>query len=476
MPLSDILDSLPDDEGAYLVGGTVRDILIDRPPMDIDIAVARDARRFAERLAKSKGGRLVVMGSPGKTVYRVAAADRLFDITPLAGDSLEKDLGRRDFTINAMALALRSRTLVDLHGGQRDLRAGTVRMVHPSAFHRDPIRLLRAYRCAANLNFKIDSFTAEMITRQARLISEAAAERIREEFFKMLQTPRCHPYLKEMAASGLVFHIFPELKPLGACRQNPAVHRFDAWTHTLAALDELEAILATPPIGAAARWVQFERQTAAHLKTALLLHDIGKPATRSVDPGGAIHFYGHEKTGASMAARISQRLRFSARERAFIVFIIGNHLRPLHLFNQWIRGGLSSKAQTRFFMQCADLTPPLLLHALADMRAKGGERSAGRAFARFVASQLEAFATIFTPRKAAPPLITGHDLITALQWSPSPVFKAVLDFIAEEQLTGGIQTREAALAAARAFAARREAETGERPFPNKNGKGHWGPK
>jgi putative nucleotidyltransferase with HDIG domain len=279
-----------------------------------------------------------------------------------------------------------------------------------------------------------------------------------------------------MAASGLVFHIFPELKPLRACRQNPAVHRFDAWSHTLAALAELEAILAAPPTGADARWVQFEPQTAACLKTALLLHDIGKPATRSVDPGGAIHFYGHEKTGASMAARISQRLRFSARERAFIDFIIGNHLRPLHLFNQWIRGGLSSKAQTRFFMHCADLTPPLLLHALADMRAKGGEHSAGRAFTRFVASQLEAFATIFTPRKAAPPLITGHDLITALHWSPSPVFKAVLDFIAEEQLNGGIQTREAALAAARAFAARRQAETEERPFPNRNGKGHWGPR
>jgi hypothetical protein len=110
------------------------------------------------------------------------------------------------------------------------------------------------------------------------------------------------------------------------------------------------------------------------------------------------------------------------------------------------------------------------------MRAKGGEHSAGRAFTRFVASQLEAFATIFTPRKAAPPLITGHDLITALHWSPSPVFKAVLDFIAEEQLNGGIQTREAALAAARAFAARRQAETEERPFPNRNGKGHWGPR
>jgi putative nucleotidyltransferase with HDIG domain len=476
MPLSDIIDSLPDAEGAYLVGGTVRDILIDRPPMDIDIAVARDARRFAERLAESKGGRLVVMGSPGKTVYRVAAGDRLFDITPLAGDSLEKDLGRRDFTINAMALSLCSRTLVDLHGGQRDLRSGTIRMVHPSVFHRDPIRLLRAYRCAADLNFKIDSPTAEMITRQARLISAAAAERIREEFFKMLQTPRCHPHLKGMAASGLVFHIFPELKPLGACRQNPAVHRFDAWTHTLAALDELEAILASPPTDAVARWVQSELHATACLKTALLLHDIGKPTTRSVDPGGVIHFFGHEKTGASMAARISQRLRFSARERAFIDFIIGHHLRPLHLFTQWIRGGLSSKAQTRFFMHCADLTPPLLLHALADMRAKGGERSAGRAFARFVSSQLEAFETIFTPRKAAPPLITGHDLITALHWSPSPIFKAVLDFIAEEQLTGGVQTREAALAAARAFAARRQAETGERPFPNKNGKGHWGPK
>jgi putative nucleotidyltransferase with HDIG domain len=471
MPLSAILDSLPDAEGAYLVGGTVRDILIGRPPMDIDIAVARDARRFAARLAEDKGGRLVVMGSPGKVVYRVAAGDRLFDITPLAGKSLEKDLGRRDFTINAMALSLRSRRLVDLHGGQQDLRAGTVRMVHPNAFRRDPIRLLRAYRCAANLNFEINAATAAAIARQAGLISRAAAERIREEFFKTLQTPRCHRWLKEMAASGLLFHLFPELKPLRTCPQNPTFHRHDAWAHTLAAFDELEAILAPPPPRQIAAVVQLDRQATAWLKTALLLHDIGKPATQSLDPGGGIHFYGHEKTGAALAARISQRLRFSARERSFIDFIIGNHLRPLHLFDAWTRERLSPRAQTRFFMHCGDLTPPLLLHALADMRAKGGEPAVSRAFTRFVFSQLEAFATTYIPRKAARPLISGHDLIAELQLTPSPVFKAVLDFITQEQLAGGIQTREAALSAARMFVERKQAEAGKGPFPAKNGEG-----
>jgi poly(A) polymerase len=458
MPLSAILDLLPDAAGAYLVGGTVRDIFIGRAPLDIDIAVARDARHFAARLAEGAGGRLVTMGSPGKTVYRVVADGRIFDITPLAGQSLEEDLGRRDFTINAMAIALRTRTLIDLHGGQQDLRTQTIRMVHPSAFRRDPIRLLRAYRCAANLNFKIDALTARLIARQAGLITDAAAERIREELFKTFQSPRSHPYLRDMAASGLLFHLFPELQALQACRQNPAVHRFDAWTHTLAAFDELETILVQPP-QAIAGFVHLSRQVTARLKTALLLHDIGKPATRSVDPTGGIHFYGHEKTGAAMAARIAERLRLSARERAFINFIIGNHLRPLNLFKEWARDRFSPKAQTRFFMHCAELTPPLLLHALADTRAKECGSDANEAFTGFIFSQLETFAATYTPRTAARPLINGHDLIAVLQLSPSPVFKAVLDFIAEEQLSGEIQTREEAIAAAKAFLERLPEET-----------------
>lgn len=459
MPPSAIFDLLPDTEGAYLVGGTVRDILIGRAPLDIDIAVAQDARHFAARLADGAGGRLVVMGSPGKMVYRVAADGRIYDIAPLAGHSLEEDLGRRDFTINAMAIALRTRNLTDLHGGQRDLRTRTIRMVNPTAFRRDPIRLLRAYRCAANLNFAIEASTTRLIARQAGLITTAAAERIRDELFKTFQTPRSHPYLRDMAASGLLFHLFPELQALQACRQNPTVHRFDAWTHTLAAFDELEAILIQPPNQAITGIVQLSRQTTVCLKTALLLHDIGKPASRSVDPTGGIHFFGHEKTGAAMATRIAERLRFSARERAFIDFIIGNHLRPLHLFNEWARERLSPKAQTRFFMHCAKLTPALLLHALADSRAKGCGSAANEAFTRFVCSQLEDFAATYTPRKAAPPLINGHDLIAVLRLSPSPVFKAVLDFVAEEQLAGEIQTREEALAAARAFLERRPEET-----------------
>lgn len=458
MPLSAILDLLPDTEGAYLVGGTVRDILIGRAPRDIDIGVARDARHFAARLAEGAGGHLVTMGTPGKTVYRVVADGRIYDITPLAGQSLEEDLGRRDFTINAMAIALRSRILTDLHGGRHDLRTRTIRMVHPSVFRRDPIRLMRAYRCGANLNFKIDAPTARLIARQAGLITNAAAERIREELFKTFQSPRSHPYLTHMAATGLLFHLFPELKALQACRQDPTVHCFDAWTHTLAAFDELEVILNQPP-PAIAGFVDLSRQVTACLKTALLLHDIGKPATRSTDPTGGIHFYGHAKTGAAMANRIADRLRLSARERTFIDFIVGNHLRPLHLFNVWIRERLSPKAQTRFFMHCADLTPPLLLHALADMGAKNGECSASGAFARFIYNQLKAFTATYTPRKAARPLITGHDLIAVLQLSPSPVFKKVLDFVAEKQLSGEIQTREAALAAAKAFLKRLPEET-----------------
>ena len=465
MPLSHIIDLLPKEADAYLVGGTVRDILIGRAPLDIDIAVAQDARQFAFRLASDKGGRIVEMGTPGKRVYRVLAEGRIHDITALAGGSLEPDLRRRDFTINAMAISLKNGTLTDFHNGQGDLASAKIRMVHPDAFRQDPVRLLRAFRLGANLNFRIETRTAQAIARQAALITAAAAERIREELFKTFRSPHTFPYLRDMAAAGLLFHLFPELQPLQACRQNPEAHRFDAWEHTLAAFEALERILTPSRPQNSEGFARLSRWEKAWLKTALLLHDIGKPLTRSVDPSGGVHFYGHEKVGAAMAIGIAERLRLSTRERRFIHFIIGNHLRPLHLFKEWSRGRITAKAQTRFFMTCASLTPPLLAHALADMRGKGRGEAANNAFAAFIYSQMEAFGETYTRRKSAPPLITGHDLMRALDLKPSPVFRRILDHVAEEQLSGGIQNKRQALAAAAAFLKRLPGEAPKKAPP-----------
>ena len=171
----------PQKKGVYIVGGSIRDLLCGRTPIDYDLAVTTAPDRFARSLASRTAGHVVEFGKHGHTILRVVTGDDYFDIMPLNGESIEDDLHRRDFTINALALELSYGNLIDPTGGRRDLAAKNVRMVDRDAFRNDPVRLLRAYRMAATFDFTIDKDTEAAISQDADLIRKSAAERIREE-------------------------------------------------------------------------------------------------------------------------------------------------------------------------------------------------------------------------------------------------------------------------------------------------------
>ena len=204
-------------QGAYIVGGSVRDQLLGRTPLDFDVAVFGDARKFANRLAVETNSHWVEMGKPGFTVYRVVVDKMILDISPVKGATIEEDLKRRDFTINAMAYDISSKAVIDCAGGKQDLENQTIRMVSPSVFERDPVRLIRAYRMGAEFDGVIEPRTNSAIKMNAGLIVNTAAERIRTEFFKILETSNSHNYILQMADSGLLFAIFPELSSLKGC-------------------------------------------------------------------------------------------------------------------------------------------------------------------------------------------------------------------------------------------------------------------
>ena len=178
----------PWKKGVYLVGGSIRDLLCGRTPIDYDLVVTNDPAGFARELASSTAGHVVEFGKHGHTVLRVILADYYFDITPLNGASIEDDLQRRDFTINALALEVSTGKLIDPAGGQQDLAAKKIRMVNRDVFRKDPVRLIRAYRMAATFDFIIDKDTEAAISLDADLIRSSAAERIREELFKILKS------------------------------------------------------------------------------------------------------------------------------------------------------------------------------------------------------------------------------------------------------------------------------------------------
>lgn len=441
----------PKSRDAFIVGGAIRDILCGRLPLDYDVAVAADPLEFAHRVANNTDGRLVEIGKPGQKIIRVVTKKTTIDISNLKGASIDDDLRGRDFSINAMAYDLFSQQLIDPFGGQSDLARKTIRMVSERIFDQDPVRLIRAFRMAAVLQFEIESQTKTAIEKHAGLIQQSAGERVREELFKMLQSAKSHLYLGQLAQTGLLFAILPELSELKQCRQN-RFHQFDVFTHTLRAYDHLERLLDSGPdqTQLTIKGAPFANRIAESrrplLKLSILLHDIGKPAVQTADKDGSRHFYGHERQSAQMAEAICKRLKCSTRHTDRICFLVRHHSRPLSLFRALNEQNADPRAITRFFIKSAEHTCELLMCAAADMLAKEEKQDArSRAFIKFINQLLVEFETDFKPKKSAPPLITGHDLINTFGLKPSPLFKRILDRIEEERLFKSEMSRQEAL-------------------------------
>jgi poly(A) polymerase len=439
-------------EPAYLVGGSVRDLLRNRTPEDYDIVVPDNPESYARQLAVIHRSRAIKLGKAEKRIFRVVGQDAVYDISRVKGDSLAEDLMQRDFTVNAMAYDTRSGDIIDVTNGRQDLIAGQVRMISPSIFDQDPVRLLRAFRMTGQLGFGIEKRTLGMIQKKKHLISQAAGERIREEWFGILKQKSTTAPLADMAGTGLLAALFPELQGLAELKQNQ-YHEFDGLTHTLKTIDHLENQLdrldRSFPQSAEAMNRVLNRHRRITLKCAAVLHDMGKPAAASTDEKGRRHYYGHEKVGARMAEKIGQRLRFSNQERKSITLIVRRHLRPLFLFNQAHGKKVSSRARVRFFLACGPLVPDIVLHAVADSRGKTAEPSPRhQEFLRFGDTLLREYFTRFQIIKKAPRLLNGHDLIRVFGLSPSPVFSSVLKQVEEARIAGEIDNRADALSLA----------------------------
>jgi len=445
-----LTENLPDAPQAYLVGGAVRDLLMQRHPTDLDIAVEGDAAAFAQSLAQRLGARVVPIGKPGMVTYRVTSRGFLTDITGLAANTLDHDLRRRDFAVNAMAYDLKAKRLIDPLNGQDDIDAGRIRMVAEQAFVDDPLRLLRAFRMAAVLDFTIAPETLQAIERHAPRIQTPAGERLRAELIQLLACPASARLLLVMSDSGLLTRLIPEMAPMQGCRQN-SHHDFDVYTHTLKAYAALEQCLQEAGRLSAAlakrhRQPPYRRTAAAILKYALLLHDIGKPETRRVDASGEVHFYGHARQSVRMAETVHARLRLSKNECEQARIIIANHGRPLDLLSAHRAANLSRKGINRLFRSCEPWTPEVLLHALGDTLGKKKAPDHAIDTARhFIADLIRYYFDRFRPLADRKPLVNGRDLMAGFGLKPSALLGNLLKEIEDERLAGRLSTREEAL-------------------------------
>ena len=399
------------------------------------------------------------MGKADLVTYRVTSRQVLIDVTALADASLENDLRRRDFTVNAMACRLHDHRLVDILGGRRDIETRRIRMVSENAFVDDPLRLLRAFRFAAALGFTIETDTLAAIRRHGHLVRQPAGERLGTEFIRLLACPSSTEQILAMSESDLLTHLIPEMQPMQDCRQNRH-HDFDVYTHTLKAYAALETCLQTADrlsaaLGRRYRQAPYRKKTPAILKYAILLHDIGKPATRQTDAAGEVHFHGHVQRSADLAETVHQRLRLSNEERAQARTIILNHDRPMNLLTAHQAQTLHRKGVNRLYRECDPWTPEVLLHALGDtMGKKQTPDTAVETTLHFIRSLIDDYFHRYRPLAEGRPLVGGRDLMHHFDLQPSPLIGDLLQAIEEERLAGHIASRADAMAHAAAYLAR----------------------
>jgi len=463
---------------SYLVGGLVRDLLMGRDSGDIDIAVSANALEVAAGVASSLNGKYVPLdelNGVGRVILTDASAATKLEIDfSTILDTIENDLARRDFTIDAMAVALahiapadtgeemlRITELIDPFNGQGDLHRGIIRAVSEATFATDPARLLRAVRLAAELNFTIASETEVLIGNYHHLIGTVAGERIREELLLLLARPRAASALAYLDRLGLLTELFPELSHARGVDQ-PLIHYWDVFQHSIQTVAAVEfllregewryasaEVLKTVPWSAELRQ-HFDQEVSCGstrrslLKVAALLHDIAKPQTRSIDADGRARFLGHPKEGAGLAVNILERLRFSTREIRTVELVVKNHLRPGQMSNLGIP---SHRAIYRYFRDTGDTGIDILFLSLADHLATRGphlELTGWHDHARRAAYVLNKHAeeeSLTTP----PKLVDGHDLMTAFGIQPGPQIGELLEVVREAQAAGELTSREQAL-------------------------------
>ena len=408
---------------AYLAGGCVRDRILGLKAKDFDIAT--DARPEAVQRIFDQS---IAVGAKFGVILVVLDGDQ-FEVATFRADApyvdgrrpssvrfgtLEEDVQRRDFTIGGMYLDPEDGRVIDLVGGMRDLRAGVIRAIGDAdqRFAEDHLRLLRAVRFAARLDFTIEPATWAGIKRSAARITQISAERIGEEVVMIMTQGGASRGLHLLVESGLAAAIMPEVLALRGCPQPANFHpEGDVYRHTRLMLSMLP------------------RGCAETLAFGVLFHDIAKPQCLVVDADGRMTYYGHTEIGARMGAEILERLRRPRAVQERVAYLVHNHLR-MTMAPRMRRATLKRMLAEDGFAELLDLS---LLDTLGSSSYLGFYHFCRRAMASMSADEIR-----------PPRLITGEDLI-AIGLPPGPAFKQILTEIDDHHLDGTLKTRDDAL-------------------------------
>ncbi|HWA67888.1 MAG TPA: CCA tRNA nucleotidyltransferase [Mycobacteriales bacterium] len=435
----------------YLVGGPVRDALLGRPTSDLDFTT--DARPEQILALVSSLGPTWTTGISFGTVG-VQLAEHRCEITTYRsdsydaasrkpqvefGDTIEGDLVRRDFTVNAMAVALpldAARPIVDPAGGLDDLAAGVLRTpIEPEqSFSDDPLRMMRAARFVSQLGFTLDASTYQAISRMTERLGIVSAERVRDELTKLLLGDDPRRGLAILVDSGMAEHVLPEVARLRETVDEHRRHK-DVYVHTLTVLEQAIALEPDGP--------------DLVLRMSALLHDIGKPKTKSLDPAGKVSFHHHEVVGAAMTRTRMTALRYPKDVVEDVSRLVELHLR----FHGYSGGAWTDAAVRRYVRDAGPLLGRLHLLTRSDCTTRNARKAAALAAAYDSLEQRIAELAEQEDLAAMRPDLDGNDIMAELNLPPGRAVGEAYRHMLALRMERGPMSREAAVAALHEWAA-----------------------
>ena len=431
----------------YLVGGSVRDLLMEKSYLDRDIAI-KNAYDFARKLEERFNATFIELDAENK-IYRLVLEDKInyLDISEIQGKNIEEDLARRDFTINAIAINLSSGDVIDPFNGQIDIKNKIIRHIKDTNFTDDPLRILRAFRFASITGFDITKETKYCIDKYKHLLLNPAKERINYELMKLFGGYNCSNVLLKMDEFGILEEIFPCINDMKKVPPNTH-HHLDLFNHVVETVRNIDNLYlnSNELVKNHLDKIDFGGfPRLSHLKIAGFLHDIGKYSTWTIEETGRHRFIKHDDVGAKMCVSLLRDMKFSKKQIDYISTMIKTHIYPSNVIDA---PELNDKVMMRYLRKMEENVIDNIILAKADRLSAQGEAITEEIINKNLAG-LDKLLNFYLEKretmKPLPKLVDGYEVMQILNIKQSPLLGEILNSLKEAQINGDINTREEAL-------------------------------